>query len=127
MHFRKLRYLLLVHGLITLAAAVVLMVDPGLIPSAVGIRLQPGSNLVAYLLAGAEFGFAVLTIGGSRLEDSRALSLVASSCIAFHGLSGILEIYAYVQGVSSIVLTNVMARLIIIVLFLVFSRTRPSR
>lgn len=123
MDHRGLRLLLLVHGLITLAAAVVLAVDPGLIPSIVGIRLEPDADLVAYLLAGAEFGFAVLSLGGSRLSDARALRLIVWSCVAFHGLSGVLETYAYFQGASPTILANAIARLIIVGLFLVLSRT----
>src|SRR5260370_28519795 len=83
-----------------MAAGIVLTVAPGLIPSVVGIRLEPSADVVAYLLAGAEFGFAVLSFGGSRLTDSRALRLIVWSCIALHASSGVLEVYAYVQGAS---------------------------
>jgi hypothetical protein len=54
-----LRRLLIFHGFITLAAAIVLTVAPGVIPGVVGIHLGPNAYMVAYLLAGAEFGFAV--------------------------------------------------------------------
>ncbi len=90
MDYTGLRALLVVHGFITMAAGIVLTVAPGLIPSVVGIRLEPSADVVAYLLAGAEFGFAVLSFGGSRLTDSRALRLIVWSCIAFHGSSGVL-------------------------------------
>src|SRR5258708_29248954 len=108
MDHRRLRILLFLHGLITAAAGVVLVVDPGLIPSVVGIHLEPSADLVAYLLAGAEFGFAVLSYGGARLSDAQALRLIAWSCMAFHGLSGVLETYAYVQGASPAILSNVL-------------------
>ena len=124
MDHRRLKILLFLHGLITAAAGVVLVVEPGLIPSVVGIHLEPGANLVAYLLAGAEFGFAVLSFGGARLSDAQALRLIAWSCMAFHGLSGVLETYAYFQGVGPAILANVAARAVIVGLFLVFSRTR---
>jgi hypothetical protein len=39
-------------------------------------------------------------------------------------LSGVLEVYAYFQGVSPAIVANVAARLIIVGLFLVLSRTR---
>src|ERR1700722_5378457 len=73
-----LSVLLFVHGLITLVAGIMLAVAPGLIPSVVGMRLDPRADLVAYLLAGAEIGFAGLSLGGSRLEDPRALRLIAT-------------------------------------------------
>jgi hypothetical protein len=43
MDHRELRTLLRVHGFITLAAGTVLAVAPGLIPSAVGIHLEPSA------------------------------------------------------------------------------------
>jgi hypothetical protein len=80
--------------------------------------------VLAYLLAGAEFGFAVLSFGGSRLTDPQALRLIAWSCIAFHGSSSLLEIYAYTQGVSIVILGNVGARAIIVALFAHLSMDR---
>ena len=117
-----LRRLLIFHGFITLAAGIVLTVAPGVIPGVVGIHLGPNAYMVAYLLAGAEFGFAVLSFGGSRLTDPQALRLVAWSCIAFHASSGALELYAYVQGTNALVLGNVVARIIIVALFACLSR-----
>lgn len=123
---RGLRTLLIVHGCITLAAGVVLSVAPGLIPGTVGVHLEPSAYLVAYLLAGAEFGLAALSFGGSRLKDPQALRLIVWSCIAFHGSSGILEVYAYTQGVSIAIFGNVAARVVIIALFAYLSRDRAQ-
>jgi hypothetical protein len=125
MDYTGLRALLVVHGFITMAAGIVLTVAPGLIPSVVGIRLEPSADVVAYLLAGAEFGFAVLSFGGSRLKESRALRLIVWSCIAFHGSSGVLEVYAYAQGASTAILGNVAARAVVVGLFGYLSRGRP--
>jgi hypothetical protein len=124
MDHQGLRVLLVVHGCITLAAAIVLAVAPGLIPGVVGIDLEPNADLLAYLLAGAEFGLAVLSFGGSRLGDARALRLIAWSCIAFHGSSGVLEMVAYAQGASAAILANVAARVVIVGLFAWLSRDR---
>ena len=124
MDHQGLRALLVVHGCITLAAAIVLTVAPGLIPGVVGIRLEPSADVLAYLLAGAELGLAVLSFGGSRLSDARALRLIAWSCIAFHGSSGVLEVVAYARGASIAILANVVARVVIVGLFAWLSR-RP--
>ena len=124
MDHKGLRALLVVHGIITLAAAIVLAVAPTLIPGVVGIHLEPSAYVLAYLLAGAEFGLAVLSFGGSRLSDVRALRLIAWSCIAFHGSSGVLETVAYAQGASAAILANVLARAVIVGLFAWLSR-RP--
>src|SRR5882672_7453946 len=117
MNHKGLRVLLVVHGFITAAAGLVLTIAPSLIPSVVGIYLVPSAYVLAYLLAGAEFGFAVLSFGGSRLTDSRALRLIVWSCIALHGSSGVLEVYAYVQGASVAIFGNIAARAVVVGLF----------
>jgi len=57
-----LRAALVLHGLITLAGAVVLMVFPTAIPSAVGIALERDDYLLVYLVAAAELAVAVLFV-----------------------------------------------------------------
>jgi len=124
MDHKGLRALLVIHGVITMAAGIVLVVAPGLIPRVVGIDLEPSANVLAYLLAGAEFGLAVLSFGASRLTDARAVRLIVWSFIAFHGSSGVLELYAYAQGAGVAILSNVVARAVIVGLFAYLSRDR---
>jgi hypothetical protein len=100
----------------------VLAIAPGLIPSVVGIQLESSANVIAYLLAGAEIGFAVLSLGGSGITDARALGLIVWSVIAFHGSSAALETYAYFEGVNVAILGNVALRLLVIALFVYLSR-----
>ena len=95
MDHRGLRALLIVQGFITAGAGLVLVIAPSLIPSVVGIYLPPSAYLHAYLLAGAEFGFSVLSFGGSGLTDVRALRLVVWSCIVFHTSSGVLVLLSH--------------------------------
>jgi hypothetical protein len=121
-----LRRLLVIHGFVTLAAAIVLAVAPGVIPRTVGIHLAPQAYLMAYLLAGAEFGLATLSFAGSRLTDPQGLRVIVWSCIAFHASSGILELYAYMQGVSAAILGNLVARGGIILLFAWLSKKLPA-
>jgi hypothetical protein len=124
MDYKGLRALLVVHGCITLAAGVVLTVAPSLIPSVVGIHLEPSAYLLAYLLAGAEFGFAVLSFGGSRVADAHALRLVVLACMVFHASSGVLEVYAYARGASVAILGNVAARAVIVGAFAYLSTVK---
>jgi hypothetical protein len=126
MDHRGLRILLLIHGFITLAASIVLVAAPGLIPSVVGIDLEPGAGVLAYLLAGAEFGLAVLSFGASRVTDFRALRLIVWSLIAFHASSGVLEVYAYLQGAGAAIIGNVAARVVIVILFAWLSRKQGT-
>ena len=125
MNHKGLRTLLVVHGSVTLAAGIVLVVAPDLIPRAIGVHLDPSANVVAYLLAGAEFGLAVLSFGGSRLTDPQALRLVVWSCIAFHSTSCVLEVYAFVQGVSVGILGNICTRGVMIAMFAYWLPRRP--
>jgi hypothetical protein len=123
MNHRGLRAALIAHGFITAAAGLVLTLAPSLIPNVVGIYL-PNAYVLAYLLAGAEFGFSVLSFGSSGLTDTRALRLVVWSCIVFHASSGILEVYAYAQGASVAILGNVAARAVIVGIFAYLSSDR---
>src|SRR5579863_6369434 len=123
--YAPLRALLLVHGLITLAAAIVLVVVPGLIPALAGIELPADAYLLAYLLGAAQLAIAVLSLGGSRLGDLAALRLIAISCVALHAASAALILYAiHGQPVNRILVLNVIARCVIIVLFIALSRPR---
>jgi hypothetical protein len=121
--FSGLQKLFFVHGLATLGAAIGLTFWPGAIPAVAGIHLDSGSYLVAYLLAGAEFGLSFLSFGASRLTDPRALRLIAYSCIVFHGTSAVLEAYvAYGQRENTVLWINIAVRIIIMALFGFFSR-----
>src|SRR5215510_12715804 len=90
---------------------------PQFIPSTVGIRLEPNAYLLAYLLAGTEFGLAVLSFGASRMTDRGAIRIIVWSCVTLHGSSAALEVYAYTRGMNVAILTNVAARIIIVSLF----------
>lgn len=68
MDHKGLRALLVVHGFITAAAGLVLTIAPSLIPSVVGIYLAPSAYVLAYLLAGAEFGFSACHSGVAALR-----------------------------------------------------------
>jgi hypothetical protein len=122
--YQGLRWLLIVHGVLTFAAGVALIVAPSLIPSVGGISLEPGAYLVAYLLASAEFGFSALSLRGARLTDAIALNAVVLACVVFRGSSGIVEAYAIMRGVHAVVWFNVAARAIVVVLFLYFKPRR---
>jgi hypothetical protein len=125
--YQGLRWLLIVHGVLTFAAGVALIVAPNLIPSVAGITLEPGAYLVAYLLASAEFGFAALSLRAAQLTDAIALNAIVLACVVFHGSSGIVEAYAIMRGVRAVVWFNVAARAIVIALFLYFKPQRIAQ
>lgn len=115
---RALRLLLLAHAVVTGAAGIVLVVAPGLVPGAVGIALPPSAYLLAYLLAGAEFGFAALSFLARRLTDVAALRAVVLACVVFHAASAALEAIVLARDANLILVANIVARLIVIALFL---------
>jgi len=120
------RIVFVAHGVITLAAAVVLVVAPGLIPSTVGIELPPGGELLAYLLAGCEFGVAVISLLAATVSDGLAIHVIAAGFAALHLLTGILEVVALAGGAAPFLWGNVVVRVIATVVFAIIA-FRPPR
>jgi hypothetical protein len=121
------RTVLVVHGLITLAGAVVLTVFPTAIPSMVGITLERPDYLLVYLVAAAELAAAVLSFGAVRLTDPAALRLVVMTFIVLHGASGILDIvYMAMTDVNATMIANTVARFTVVVVFLIAGRTHQT-
>ena len=114
-----LRAVFVVHGLITLAGAVVLVVFPTAIPSAVGITLERPEYLLAYLVAAAELAVAVLSFGAARLTDWQALQLIVATLVVLHLTSGILDVvYMGMTEVDNTMIANTVLRFAVVVAFL---------
>lgn len=113
----NLRLLLAVNAVLTFAAGIVLITAPELIPSAVGIRIEPSAYLVCYLLAASELSLAALSWGGRAITDVKALRVIVLACIVLHASSGILEIYAFAKGVSATIWGNIVLRAVVVFLF----------
>jgi hypothetical protein len=117
--YRPLRVVLFVHGLITLAGAVVLTVFPTAIPAAVGIRLERPEYLLVYLVGAAELAVAVLSFGAIRLTDRAALGLIVTTFAVLHSASGILDlVYMGVTHVNGIMVANAVLRFAVVAAFL---------
>ena len=114
-----LRAVFVVHGLITLAGAVVLTVFPTAIPSAVGITVQRPEFLLVYLVGAAELAVAVLSFGATRLTDVAALRLVVTTFVVLHGASGVLDlVYMGVIGPNATIIVNTVLRFTVVAVFL---------
>ena len=119
---RPLRVLLIAHGLVTVAAAVVLAVVPAAIPATVGIRLQPDGYLLAYLLAGTELAIGILSLGAARLGDPAALKLIIVVFVVFHLATAALEIlHLALTGFDAVILVNIAVRLAVSAAFLLLA------
>jgi hypothetical protein len=122
-----LRAVFVVHGLITLAGAVVLTVFPTAIPSAVGITVERKEYLLVYLVGAAELAVAVLSFGATRLTDIAALRLVVTTFVVLHGASGILDlVYMAVTEANATIIVNTVLRFTVVTVFLIVWRATRS-
>jgi hypothetical protein len=113
----NLSRLLIIHAIITLAAGIVLIAAPELIPQTVNIRITKEQYLVCYLLGGAEIALAFLSFFARELTDLKSLRLISVTFIVFHAATAMVELLAFMSGTSEKVLVNVLLRQIFIVLF----------
>jgi hypothetical protein len=121
-----LRLLFTVHAILTVAAGIVLVFAPAAIPRAVGIVITPAAFLLCYLLAAAELCIGLLSWGARTLTDTHAIRLIATSFIVFHGASAVLEIRAFMAGVSGGIWANVVVRFVAVALFSYYGLVRPD-
>ena len=113
----NLARLLTIHSIVTFAAGVVLMAAPGFIPSTVGINVEPKAYLICYLLGAAELGLAFLSYFSIGIKDANALRVIVWTFIVFHTSSAVVEILAYVQGLSAAIWGNIAIRIVVVTLF----------
>ncbi len=106
-----IRALFITHGVVTLAAAVVLTIAPAAIPATIGVDLNASQYVLSYFLAAAELAVAVLSLAASCLTDRSALVLIAWVFVIFHASTAALEIaYMTSTAVTFILLGNVIIR-----------------
>jgi hypothetical protein len=117
---RTLRVVFFIHGLITLAGAVVLTAFPTAIPSAVGITITRPDFLLVYLVAAAELAVAVLSFGATRIIDWAALRLIVTTLVVLHSASGVLDIvYMALTEPNATMISNTVLRFAVVAVFLI--------
>jgi hypothetical protein len=119
-----LRLLFTLHAIATIAAAIVLVLAPTAIPRTVGIIIMPSAFLLCYLLAAAELCIGVVSWGARKLTDAKALRVVVTSFIVFHGASAIFELWALTAGLSRRIWANVVFRFVAVTLFAYYGIAR---
>jgi hypothetical protein len=112
-----LRLLFTLHAIATIAAAIVLVLAPTAIPRTVGIIIMPSAFLLCYLLAGAELCIGVISWGAREVTDAKALRVVVTGFIVFHGASAMFELWAVTAGLSGRIWANVVFRIVAVALF----------
>ncbi|MEU7858103.1 hypothetical protein [Nonomuraea sp. NPDC049141] len=124
----NLRILLTLHALVTLAAGVMLIAAPGLIPGAVGVRIMPDGYLVCYLLGAAELAVAFLSFAGRTLRQQDAVRVITWTMIVLHGCTAAVETYAFTRAaVDPSIWANVALRLMVIALFIQYGLRGKGR
>jgi hypothetical protein len=123
----NLRILLVLHAIVTFAAGVVLVVAPDAIPSVVDVHMAPGSFVICYFLAGAEFALAFLSFYAARRHDAESMHIAVRTIIVFHTSTALLEIYALAHGSDVKLWGNVAVRIIVTALFLYYGELKQSR
>jgi hypothetical protein len=106
---------------------VVLIVAPAAIPGAVGILIDPSIYLVCYLLGAAEIAIAFLSYYAKNLTDPPALRLIALTFVVFHAVTAIVEVFAFMQGVSAAIASNIALRVAAAALFAYYGLRQPSK
>ena len=117
---KRLNLLLSAHAAITFVAACVLVWFPSVIPALVGVTLTAGQYLICYLLAAFELCMAYLSWQSRRINDPHALSVVVKTIILLHGSSAVLELDVALETMSLALMVNIVARLIVCVVFYCF-------
>jgi hypothetical protein len=111
---RGLAAIFAINAVAAAAAAIVLAVAPGLIPSIAGIAIDRTQNLVPYLLAAGELAIAAVAALAIRSGSIEVKRLGVSVLIIFHAGSAVAGIAAVTQGAGVVVTLNVVVRAIII-------------
>jgi hypothetical protein len=108
------------------AAAIVLAVAPGVIPSIAGTAIDRSQNLIPYLLAAAELAIAALAALAIRSRSTEVKRIVVSVLIIFHAGSAVAGIAAVTQGAGVVVTVNVAVRVIMIAALAVCAPARAA-
>jgi hypothetical protein len=126
---KPLNALLVFNAALTAAAAVILTVSPGTIPTTVGFPTGRDTYPMGYMLAAAEVGLTVMFLYGRKIRDRGGLSLVLWAGIGFHVASALAQIYALSQGqAGNAVGANIALRVLLASLLLFYAvRIRAGR
>ena len=119
--------ILLMHSIMTFAAALMLIVSPSVIPSTVDVHVTKNEYLLCYLLAAAEFAIAYLSFSSRKINDFAVLKPIIVTLIIFHATTLALEIVAITNGVSLTLLGNIIARAVIVFMFSYFGLYKGKR
>lgn len=122
---RALTVLFAINGVGAGAAAVVLALAPGAIPTVAGISIDPSQNLLPYLLAAAELALASLAISAMRSQSPEVKRVTVGVLVVFHAGSAVAGVAAVTQGAGVVVALNVGVRVVMMAALLACTPGRP--
>lgn len=123
----NLKILFKLHAIITLAAAIVLIVAPAAIPGTVDIHLHGEAYLLSYFLGASELAIAYLSFFATRINDRYALRIIVITFVIFHLGTAFLEIWALSEGASIKLVGNIALRCIVVLLFYYYGVRKISK
>ena len=123
----RLTWLLIVQAAVTAATAVTLFVAPDAIPASFGLRLTPDAHLLCYFYGATELALTFGSLAAIRLSKGPSVSLTCTYFTVVHAAEGIAGGYAVAQGLPAKVMANVIAHLVIALLFSIAALRQPYR
>lgn len=124
---KALKIILIVHAIVTFLAGLVLVISPELIPKMVNVSISKNQYIICYFLAACEYAIAYLSFKTTILKDFDAIKIILISFIIFHLATAILEVLALQNGVSKVLILNIVLRIIISFLFFIFGILRLTK
>lgn len=114
---RSLKLIFILHGLVTLAASVVLVIQPDMIPLQAGVPISKSEYLLCYFLAAAELTIAYFSFAAIRFTEKLAIRSVLTGFIVFHLGTALLEVVVYKSSHAQALIINIAVRVIVIIAF----------
>lgn len=112
------RAVLWAHGIVTAAAAALLLIAPVAFPGMLGLRVDDTGVLLAYLLAGAEAGIAAVSMFAARSRDARTVQALIGCLAVFHLVSIVGSVlWMLAHGPSPVLVANAVFRAVVIIVF----------
>jgi hypothetical protein len=113
---RFLHVLLVINGVASFAAALVLALVPPWIPALASVEVRPEQNFVVYLLSATELALATLCLVAVRSREVVAAKQAVIVLIVFHLASTVAGLAALSQATNMVIAGNVALRLVMIVM-----------
>lgn len=111
----SLTVLLLVSGVFNAVGALILVVAPARLDSALG--LSANADFLWHLLAACSLSFAVLSFLAIQISERQALRGIVLTLMVFHAASAVVSIWGIFEGLPAFVWANTAIHVMFLGLF----------